>query len=115
MQQHQLVTAERGHRVAALWVRGEQRVRSECPPGWLVAQRSGGRTALAAAKEPEDHPARHCDEPEAGKTVEQHRSQRLAGPQAGGNEGQAERALGHTETTWRDVEALRGDSRTVDK
>jgi hypothetical protein len=90
-------------------------VRPEGQLGWFAVHRRGVPTAPAATEEPEDHPARQRDEPEAREAIEQHGSQRLAGAQAGGNKGHAESALGHPETSRRDVEALRSDPSAVDK
>src|SRR3984957_9393947 len=115
MQQHQLVTTVRRECANTPYVRAKQRPRSRCPLGWLVAQRRAVSTRPAPPEEPEDQPADECDQPEAGKAVKEHGSQRLAGAHAGGHEGQAESPLGHPEAAWRDVEALRGDPRAVDK
>ena len=50
MQQHQLVTAERGQCVSTLCVRGEHGVFSGCPLGWPAARCGGVPSALAALR-----------------------------------------------------------------
>ena len=116
MQQHQLVTTERGQIVSAVSMKSRGSVLSIGHPlGRPAARCCVGPAALAAPEDQEDQPAGQCDQPEAGKAVEQHRSQRLAGAQTGGDEREAHGTLGNAEPARSDVQTLRRDTRAVDK